>query len=415
MTNLRRNIDHNLYKKVENAQLRILIKNGISPKSFNEKKDSFKLTFFERATARIFLTVFSILRKTVVVTFLKQVLKLDSRAPFEASKSSEFREEIIRLCPPTTFLYQREDDYYFVIEHIHQIIQATSTLPTSSPLKTLDTTVSRTLIALAPIGRCNARLISGRFNTAALLLDDGMILLSAQMGALFASLLETNGDNVVLDSNNVSRCFIKNPLASRIYYKIVDDLIYQGKSGTYAHLLPLDNQKIRAFEIFSELAITFILAHELAHIHLGHLNLLSKDEIVDELLPMQAELEADQLAKEILRLVCQNKGYDPDLAGVSSVFIMAIYDSVYDTIGNLFGIRDRLGDECFDERIAVATAHPPAKERIKRLLSGTSPTESWAIQLVSHLKATDKYHIPRQRKPHRCWSHIIDNLHIFAP
>jgi hypothetical protein len=317
--------------------------------------------------------------------------------------------------PATTL--QRRDDHVFLCELRAMIVGAVGADLVDPSLRSFCDTLDRTLLATAPIGRCNAVIHA---NTAAdnyaMVLDDELGRACVQAGFIFAALVEEGADATM--SFDVSKLSERlSPQIAGSFCSMVASFVEKGSTRWAAPLAPRSEFAIGAMTTFSQLALAWMLAHEVAHAHLQHLTPVRRRALLDaddddrrELsFAIEAEFEADAFAKRICQAICLHWGCAPGLAGASAAIALLLYDSAYDAIARAIGI---------DKAHGVATSravfrHPAPSERIARLVSGNNPIEVWAretILLLRHEASQLKV-----RRVHQRWSTLSDALRAERP
>ena len=314
------------------------------------------------------------------------------------SKYQDFYKEEWRLIPaateamaarfpPPATKYQRVDDHYALMELKEILVAALTGCDKYSRWELVLKTLKRTLIVTAPIGRCNAESRSTADGNYVVVLDDEILRVSTQMGLIFSQLIEWRGDFIVLDTDNIVKKFSTDLSIRRSYQSIVRGFVKYGSSIFSSPLVPREERDATAMAMFSQFGVMFVLAHELGHVTLGHLDrTISADnqEIDDLELAYKDEIDADEFASELVACVSRFLGYPTNFTALAAAAILPVYASVYRQLA-LRKINTTASELQLQNAIRIMTSHPPPEERLERIFSNSDSTSLWSAKVVREL------------------------------
>lgn len=399
--------DPEMIAEVERIQLRALEEGGFDPASFAKRTDALEFKPLRRMAMHGLVALLHLTGRTGLAQTLAHNLMYMADISAEAANLPASIRDVARRFPPPTSRYQREDDHYFLMEMRHTIISALTQLSDDVPLRALLETINHTILATAPIGRYNAEIRSGPSRDVfAVILDDEIGRVAVQMGLIFAALVDEKDGRLVLDSRLAVEKLSKGGTAISSYRSIVEGFVHHGSSMVAMLEIPRNAFAKKAMLTFAQLSVVFVIAHEFAHVHLGHLkSCMLEDENAEIAFAVAAEVDADLLAMEVTQCVCRYWGINPGLAAPAAAAVLSVYGSVYATIGRRCGHGGQVSATTLEAAIRLATSHPSPSDRLQHLLSPEEPAAVWAIHVVHKLHAslTDSH---TARSPHARWTKL---------
>jgi hypothetical protein len=402
--------DAELLATVEGVQLRAIKDAGFDPATFSERTDAVERTFGRRMYLRGVSAWLRLTGRSREADLVKDALAFGASTARHTARLPIVLRDVAARMPGTILRYQRNDDHYMLEEMRQILVSALSTLPAGDPARGLLETLDATQLATAPIGRCNAIIQANRAGDRfAIILDDEVGRVASQMGLLFASLVKRSGKQMTLDSRHAVAQLAAGTRAQQVYRTMVEAFVEYGSTTLAAGLPPRGRFDIDVMSTFAQLGLIFVLAHELAHAHLGHLSarrgpaamIVDDEETMaeEESFAQAAELEADALAKRIAQCVCRFWDVDPGLVGPAALMILQLYGSAYDQVAAQAARPANAEQRA--AAVRAAFSHPTPEDRLARLLSTDVPAEVWAIHVAQHLRAAGR---ETERRPlHKRW------------
>lgn len=411
-------IDPALIAEVEQFQHRQLIRAGFDPERFAQRSDADELTLPIRLAAHGLRLALWITgrreRAEQVGAFLEHARERARDAP----RLRELTAERSARDPAPASRYQRRDDHSFLLEMRSIMRSALDQLPAGNPLRGMIKTIDTTLLATAPLGRCNASIRASADRCSfAIILDDEIGRLAVQMGFLFAQLVVENRGSMILDPRRAEELLAKADGPIVQFGKIVRGFITDGSSLMAVPPARPSRFSIDVMTTFAQLAVIFILAHEYSHAFLGHLDdrtqalrLMEESEDEDGEAEGQTqtnsiEAEADASARAVVLCVCRFWNCDPSLAGPAAIAILSVYDAVYRSMasgtGASAGRIDAIVGELFH--------HPAPVERLRRLIDPSAQSDGWAYCVAEGLSQYRAEAQPDQI--HGRWSGLLAALY----
>ncbi|WP_296715777.1 hypothetical protein [Tistrella sp.] len=412
-------IDPALIAEVESFQHRLLIRAGFDPETFAQRSDADEVTLPIRIASRGLRLIFRITghrdRAEEIGSFIEYARERSREAPLLRKLTAERTARD----PAPVSRYQRRDDHSFLLEIRSLIRAALDKLPAGDPRRDMIQTIDRTLLATAPLGRCDAWIrASADRRSFAITIDDEIVRLASQMGFLFAEIIGEHRDTMILDSHRAEELLTKADGPITQFGKIVRGFIIDGSS-----LMAIPPARPSRFSrdvmaTFVQLAAIFILAHEYSHAHLGHfddhgqfLRMMEECEDDDEEAARyqkartdSIEAEADANARAVVLCVCRFWNYDPSLMGAAAVSILSVYDAVYRSIAASAGFDESRADAI----VSRLFNHPSPSERLRRLINPSAPSDVWAHYVAKGL-AQHRFEV-RPDRIHRRWSGLLTAL-----
>lgn len=414
MTSERAIFDRELTDYVERFQHRQLIAVGLDPDRFARRTDADEVSLPIRLAAHGLRLVFQVVGRREQAQQLGEFLGFARARAREAPRLRRLISQRTARDPAPASRYQRLDDHSFLIEMQSIVRAALERLPPSNSLRAMIVTIDSTILATAPIGRCNAFIRSsadGRF--FAIILDDEIVRLAVQMGYFFADLVVEKQGAMILDSRRAEELLADSAGPIAQFDKIIGGFVEDGSS-----LMAIPPARPSSFAIdvmttFAQLAVIFVLAHEYSHAMLGHLEdrrgqlaLMEEDETVEEEARSSiVEAQADANAWAVVQCVCRSWGCDPALAGPAAISILSVYDAVYRSIAEATGGD---GSARLDAIVGEIYNHPAPGERLRRLIDESAANEAWAFYVARGL--TRYRAAVRPSHIHTRWRRLVSAL-----
>jgi hypothetical protein len=387
--------DRDLLAEVERFQHRQLTLAGFDPDTFAQRSDADEVSLPTRLAAQgLRLALWATGRREQAAQ-VGDYLKLARARARDAPRLRELTAERLAADPAPPSRYQRRDDYSFLLEMRTIIRAALERLPASDPLRAMIGTIDATLLATAPLGRCNASIrASADGRNFAIILDDEIGRLAVQMGHLFAGLVVENRGTMVLDSRRAEALLATADGPIVQFDRIVRCFVEDGSSMMALAPATPSRFEIGVMTTFAQLAVIFILAHEYSHAFLGHLDdrhqqlrLMDEDgddeeaDLREQARTVSFEAQADANARAVVQCVCRYWGCDSGLAGPAAIAILSVYDAVYRSIATGAGA----GSSRLDAIVGEIFRHPPPRERLDRLIDTRVPSEIWGYYVAQGL------------------------------
>jgi hypothetical protein len=390
---------------VERIQFRALTQGGFDPSTFSRRLDAQEITPLKLLAMRAAVAWLRLRGRKHDAGVLSGMLAYVARVSPDLARFEETKASFHRKFEQPRSKYQREDDHILLMLIRDAILQALAELPESDSLGGLVKTIRVTTLATAPIGRCNAEIRKcRRSDRFAIILDDEVGRAASQMGLIYAAIAGENDGRVVLDSLQAVANLNEAGAAVQSYRSMVQAFVCDGSTRIAIPMLPENEFATRVMSTFAQLSLVFVLAHEYAHAHLGHLrrpfdSTAKDDDAADAAFGIAEETQADLLAMEVTEVVCRNWGCNPSLAFAGAAAVLCLYASAYDSIGSMH--RCGAGTSTYADAIRKATRHPSPSDRLHQLLAH-QPAATWAFHVVRCLQQIGTQTC--SGKPHPRWA-----------
>lgn len=378
-----------LIARLERLQLAALRRGGFDPETFVGRTDMVELSPARRAAVTGGAWLMRLAGRTGLADNLGSLAKyMNAVAPGARAFPGLLRAAAAAAPSPPT-RYQRQDDHLLLWEMRGRLADAIGAFAPDDPRRGLQETLARTTLATAPLGRCNAMIFADPGQTQfAVIVDDELARLLVQMGLLYGRLIRSNGAAMVLDSALAEQRLAMETPEVGAFRSLVDVFLTRGTSELAASLGAPSAFEVGVMTTFVQLAWVWILAHELAHAHLGHLKALGgqwglleeddADPAAEAAFILAAENEADRLATEVTQAACVRLGCNPGLAVPAAAMVLQVFSSVY------AGVAGRAAPSGPSEAREIVIRdhfrHPTPDERLSRLIAPRRDTWAWYVR-----------------------------------
>lgn len=316
---------------------------------------------------------------------------------------------------------QRLDDHYVLSEVASHLNTAFVQRP--DQCASLSEALMRTALATAPMGRCNAFVITddaaGEFGV---ILDDALVIAVGHLAFLLGPLIRVDENDFYWDVGYALAKLDAEPGLMDAYSRFVRTFVERG-SPQYTMPVALDQRSYETAHALQFLSIAWCVGHELGHASLGHVRQGSargmiEDDTFDDLQAATAEeLAADAAAYDTALAVCASWRFNPGMAIVAGGLALWAYDALYLALGRSRAPGMTSQDSTMIRAIRTLYRHPAPRERLesggRQVAGGQIALARRFFEIVSTRFDADLQQAltaERPLRPHSRWRDFLSAL-----
>lgn len=219
-------------------------------------------------------------------------------------------QRIATLYPPPQSRLQRPDDHYLLCE-LMQHLSGVIPLCPDAIRAPLERALANANVTTAPMGRCNAFVISNAASgQSGIIMDDEIVRLSTQIGFLLARVVGREGRPLYWNPDEAVDRLDADAAGLEAGAWVILAFAQRGSSLLAPPPPPASESQIDVMVLLSTLAVIWSIAHELGHVALGHLcrggSLAMIEEV--ELDDIEGDLQRESDADAFARARCARRG-----------------------------------------------------------------------------------------------------------